>query len=54
MKEFDVKNLGQKYFLGIEVAHSSKVIILSQQKYIYILLNLRGGVRSIRVHVPFS
>ena len=39
MEEFAVKNLGQmKYFLGIEVAHSSNGIILSQQKYIIDLL----------------
>ena len=39
MEEFTIKNLGpMKYFLGIEVAHSSKGIILSQQKYILNLL----------------
>ena len=39
MEEFVIKNLGpMKYFLGIEVAHSSKGIILSQQKYILDLL----------------
>ena len=33
MEEFAVKNLGpMNYFLGIEVAHSSNGIILSQQK----------------------
>ena len=43
MEEFSVKNLGQmKYFLGIEVAHSSNGIILSQQKYIIDLLTETG------------
>ncbi|CAA7388698.1 unnamed protein product [Spirodela intermedia] len=41
-QEFDVKNLGQKYFLGIEVAHSSKGIFISQQKYITDLLAETG------------
>ena len=43
MEEFFVKNLGQmKYFQGIEVAHSSNSIILSQQKYIIDLLTETG------------
>ena len=34
MNEFSLKSLGQMaYFLGIEIAHSSKEILLSQQKY---------------------
>ena len=39
MKEFAIKNLGRmKYFLGIEIAHSSNGIILSQHKHILDLL----------------
>ena len=39
MEEFAVKNLGPiKYFLGIKVAHSSKGIIFSHQKYTLDLL----------------
>ncbi|PKU79659.1 Retrovirus-related Pol polyprotein from transposon TNT 1-94 [Dendrobium catenatum] len=42
-KEFDIKELGRlKYFLGIEVAHSSKGIFISQQKYIKDLLKETG------------
>ncbi|KAI0518741.1 hypothetical protein KFK09_006177 [Dendrobium nobile] len=42
-KEFDIKELGRlKYFLGIEVAHSSKGIFISQQKYIKDLLRETG------------
>ncbi|CAA6661654.1 unnamed protein product [Spirodela intermedia] len=38
-KEFDIKTLGRlKYFLGIEVTHSSEVIFISQRKYITDLL----------------
>ena len=39
MKEFAIKSLGRmKYFLGIEITHSSNGIILSQHKYILDLL----------------
>ncbi|PKU84535.1 putative mitochondrial protein [Dendrobium catenatum] len=42
-KEFDIKELGRpKYFLGSEVAHSSKGIFISQQKYIKDLLRETG------------
>lgn len=37
-KEFDIKTLGLKYFLGIEVAHSFEGIFISQQKYVVNLL----------------
>ena len=49
-KAFEVKDLGQlRYFLGIEIARSSKGIILSQRKYTLDLLTETGmlGCRSI-------
>ncbi|CAA6654111.1 unnamed protein product [Spirodela intermedia] len=45
VKEFNIKTLGcLKYFLGIEVAHSSKGIFISQRKYVADLLKDTGNV----------
>lgn len=42
-KEFEVKDLGQlRYFLGIEIARSSRGIVLSQRKYVLDLLTETG------------
>jgi Reverse transcriptase (RNA-dependent DNA polymerase) len=42
-REFDIKDLGQlSYFLGIEIATSSKGLFLSQRKYILDLLKEIG------------
>ena len=42
-KEFEIKDLGKlRYFLGIEVASSSKGIFLSQMKYVLDLLQEVG------------
>ena len=43
VQEFEIKELGKlKYFLGIEVAHSSQGIFISQQKYVTDLLAETG------------
>jgi Reverse transcriptase (RNA-dependent DNA polymerase) len=42
-KNFDIKDLGiLKYFLGIEIAHSSKGLFISQRKYTLDLLKETG------------
>lgn len=42
---FEIKDLGQlRYFLGIEVAMSSKRIVLSQRRYTLDLLNDVGMI----------
>jgi hypothetical protein len=38
-ENFNIKDLGLlKYFLGIEIAHSPKVLFISQRKYVLDLL----------------
>ncbi|XP_070666587.1 uncharacterized protein [Malus domestica] len=51
--EFEMKNLGDlKYFLGVEVAHSSKGIFLSQCKYVLDLLKESGMLGCKPVDTP--
>ena len=55
MSEFAIKNLGQmKFFLGIEVAHSTQGILLSQQKYILDLLTETGFFECQHVRTPIE
>ena len=42
-REFEIKTLGTlKYFLGVEIAHSSNRILISLQKYFFYLLSETG------------
>ena len=54
-KAFEVKDLGQlRYFLGIEIARSSKGIILSQRKYVLDLLTETGMLGCRTVATPID
>ena len=54
-KEFEIKELGRlKYFLGIEVAYSSKGIFVSQQKYVLDLLKETGNLGCKAASTPIE
>jgi Reverse transcriptase (RNA-dependent DNA polymerase) len=53
--EFDIKDLGKlSYFLGIEIAHSSKGLFLSQRKYVLDLLKETGKLGAKPASTPME
>ena len=55
VKEFEIKELGRlKYFLGIEVAHSTQGIFISQQKYVTDLLVETGKIGCKPISTPMD
>ena len=53
--EFDIKDLGKlSYFLGIEIAHSSKGLFLSQRKYVLDLLKETGKIGAKPAGTPME
>ena len=54
-KEFEIKSLGPlSYFLGLEVAYSSRGITVSQQKYVVNLLKLTSMTECAPVRTPID
>ena len=54
-QKFDIKDLGNlKYFLGIEIAHSSKGLFLSQRKYTLDLLKETGKLGCKPAQTPID
>jgi Reverse transcriptase (RNA-dependent DNA polymerase) len=54
-REFDIKDLGKlSYFLGIEIAHSSKGLFLSQRKYVLNLLKETGKLGAKPASTPME
>ena len=54
-KEFEIKDLGQlRYFLGMEVARSSRGISISQRKYVLDLLKETGMIGCRPVETPMA
>jgi Reverse transcriptase (RNA-dependent DNA polymerase) len=54
-RKFDIKDLGQlSCFLGIEIAHSSKGLFLSQRKYVLDLLKETGKVGAKPASTPME
>jgi Reverse transcriptase (RNA-dependent DNA polymerase) len=53
--KFDIKDLGKlKYFLRIEIAHSTKGLFLSQRKYVLDLLKEIGKLGAKPVSTPME
>lgn len=54
-KYFEIKNLGKlRYFLGLEVAYSNKVIFLCQRKYVLELIKETGLIRTKSCDTPME
>jgi Reverse transcriptase (RNA-dependent DNA polymerase) len=54
-KKFEIKDLGRlKYFLGIEIAHSTKGLFISQRKYTLDLLKETGKLGAKPVTTPID
>jgi hypothetical protein len=53
-KNFALKDLGDHYFLGIEVTKTHDGIVLSQSKYVMDLLKKTGMNTCKPMHTPLS
>lgn len=52
-EKFALKDMGRlNFFLGIEVQHVSKEILLSQKKYISVILQKIGMTEAASTHTP--